>query len=496
MNESPSRRPAVFGLGRRAVAVAVLALGLFALAPGTASAAVPANDNFSTATMIDPSSLPFSDAVTIDDATLEGGEPSGCYVAGKSIWYSITPTADGTLRADIGSSSFSDRILYVYQQNGSGFGGLSTIACASPYYNGLSSATFHVQAGTTYYIQVGGFYSWSSGTLNLAVTAILPPANDDFASATSISAVPFNDDVDTTAASTQAGEPAPSCGFSPQWSVWYAFDPSATGSYMANITTPGGFGFVVEYGAYHGSSLATLSQSACHYGNPFTFHADAGSRVYIQVASGGGSGQPMHFTLDVAPLPTAGFSSYPGDPSSADTIQFYDNSYDPAGVGISSESWQFGDGTTATGCCPTHRYRSDGDYTVKLTVSTSDGRTASTTQIVHVRTHDVTISKLTVPQSAAVRQTRSISVGVTDGRYPESVQVQLFKNDSLVGTLTQQVPVRGSNRTTSFSFNYTFTTDDAALGKVTFKAVATIMGARDALPSDNTAIALPTKVAG
>ena len=85
MNESPSRRPAAFGLGRRAVAVAVLALGLFALAPGTASAAVPANDNFSTATMIDPSSLPFSDAVTIDDATLEGGEPSGCYVAGKSI---------------------------------------------------------------------------------------------------------------------------------------------------------------------------------------------------------------------------------------------------------------------------------------------------------------------------------------------------------------------------------------------------------------------------
>src|SRR5207244_12317908 len=104
------------------------------------------------------------------------------------------PDADGALGGDIGRSSFSDPILYVYQQNGSGFGGLSTLACASPYYNGLSSATFHVQAGTTYYIQVGGFYSWSSGTLNLAVTAILPPANDDFASATSISAFPVNHD--------------------------------------------------------------------------------------------------------------------------------------------------------------------------------------------------------------------------------------------------------------------------------------------------------------
>ena len=133
---------------------------------------------------------------------------------------------------------------------------------------------------------------------------------------------------------------------------------------------------------------------------------------------------------------------------------------------------------------------------MKLTVGTSDGRGASTTQILHVRTHDVAISKLSVPQSAASGQTRSITVGVTDSRYPENVQVQLFKNDALVGTLTQQVPVRGANRTTSFSFNYTFTSDDAALGKVTFRAVATIAGPRDALPSDNTAIALPTKVTG
>ena len=99
-----------------------------------------------------------------------------------------------------------------------------------------------------------------------------------------------------------------------------------------------------------------------------------------------------------------------------------------------------------------------------------------------------------MPQSAAAGQTRSITVGVANSRYPESVQVQLYRNDAVVGTLTQQVPVRGANRTTPFSFNYTFTSDDAALGKVTFKAVATISGARDALPSDNTAIALPTKV--
>jgi hypothetical protein len=263
---------------------------------------------------------------------------------------------------------------------------------------------------------------------------------------------------------------------------------------MANVSSQNGFGFVVEYGAYQGNAIDALSQSACHYGNPFTFHADAGQTLYIQVASGGGTGQPMRFTLDVAPQPNASFYYYPGDPSVTDTMQFIDNSSDPAGAGISGESWDFGDGATATGCCPTHRFASDGDYAVRLAVRTPDGRTASTSQTIHVRTHDVAIAKLTVPQSASAGQTRSIDVGISDVRYPDTVQVQLFRNDVVVGTLTQQVPVRTGGRTTSFGFTYTFTSDDAALGKVTFKAVATLVNARDAYPSDNTAIALPTKV--
>lgn len=39
-----------------------------------------------------------------------------------------------------------------------------------------------------------------------------------------------------------------------------------------------------------------------------------------------------------------------------------------------------------------------------------------------------------------------------------------------------------------------FTADDGAVGKVTFRAVATIVDARDALPADNQAIAAPTEV--
>lgn len=478
-------------LPRFVIAVAaILALGGL---PAAAQAAPPSNDGFATATAIDPSTLPYNDSVVIDDATVEGGEPSGCYVAGKSIWYSITPTSSGTLRADISGSSFFDRIVYVYRQDGSGFGGLSTLACASPYYNGESSATFKVQAGKTYYLQAGGFFSYSTGTLTLSVQTIPPPPNDDFANATGVASVPFGDNSDLTAATVESGEPTPSCGFQPQGTVWYSFTPSTAGSYTFDTSS------YSEFAAYTGSSLGGLSEKACRIGNPFTFHADAGTTYYIQVASAGGPGGPISVSLDRAADPVANFFFYPSDPSPFDTSQFYDNSYDPAGVGVQSESWSFGDGATATGCCPQHRYASDGDYTARLTIGTPDGRTASRSQVIQVRTHDVTIAKVLVPQSASVNQTRAISVGLTNNRYPETVQVQLLKSVAgggfqQVGVLMQSVPVRGANRTTNFSFNYTFTSDDAALGKVTFEAIATIVGARDAIPTDNTVISLPTKV--
>ncbi|MGN6677502.1 MAG: hypothetical protein ACTHKL_06915, partial [Streptosporangiaceae bacterium] len=98
---------------------------------------------------------------------------------------------------------------------------------------------------------------------------------------------------------------------------------------------------------------------------------------------------------------------------------------------------------------------------------------------------------------ASTGQTRAITVGISDKRYPETVEVQLLKSNSqggyeLVGTLTHVVAVQTGKSTAPFIFNYTFTPADAAAGKATFEAIATIQGARDALPGDNTAIATAT----
>jgi PKD domain len=481
----------------QAFAVVALASGAL-LVPARANAAPPPNDDFANAIAIDQPSLPFSDSVTIDEATVEAGEPSGCASVGKSVWYSITATSSGVIRADVGNSSFYDRILYVYRQDGSGLGGLTAIGCASPYYNGQSAVTFNVQAGTTYYLQAGGFFPWSSGTLALSVQSIPPPPNDDFANAATVGSLPYSDSADTSAATVESGEPSPSCGQS-AGSVWYAFTPSRSGSYSASAS---GNGFSTQVAAFTGGQLGSLSEIGCRaFGQMLTFHADVGTTYYLQVGGLFSQRGTVTFNLDVAPNPAVGFFYFPSDPSTFDAIQFYDTSYDPAGVGISSEAWSFGDGATASGCCPTHRYSADGTYTARLTVSTPDGRTASISHDVLVKTHDVTVSKVLVPQTARVGQTRSITVGLTNSRYPETVQVQLLKSVAgggwqQVGVLTQYVPVRGGNRTTDFGFNYTFAPEDAQLGRVNFQAVATIQGARDALQNDNTFISLPTRVTG
>jgi PKD repeat protein len=471
------------GRWRVPVAAGVVAVGVLVFP--TSAFAQPANDNFSSATVI--TSLPFSDSVDGTLATTEPGEPNFfCNNTIQTVWYQITPATNSVLTVDMSGTGPSNNVA-VYHQTGSGFGGLSLVGCASF----GSSVTWNAQGGQTYYIQAGSIFG-DAGTLNVNVKLIPPPANDDFANATAITSLPFSDTANLLAATVEPGEPL-LCNNTVTATVWYSFTPSVSESVMATINT----GAVA---AYTGSSLTGLTSQACEFSNqPFTIHVNQGVTYYYQVGSFCCSSLAQ-FQLQVAPPPSASFAFFPQDPSIFDTIQFEDTSFDPGFAGFASAAWSFGDGTTATGFSPTHRYASDGDYTVKLTVTTVDGRTASASQVVHVKTNDVAITKFAVPQTASVGQTRSISVGISNARYPETVQVTLLKSvpgsffNQIVGTLTQSVPVLPGNRTTPFSFNYTFTSDDGVAGTVTFEAGADMIGARDANTFNNHVIALPTKV--
>jgi hypothetical protein len=481
----------VLGRSRFAIVMGFAALGV--LVVPTSAFAQPANDNFANATPV--GSLPFTDTVDLTDATVEPGEPQPCFPFQQTAWYSFTPAATEVVRVDTTSTMLAPE-YNLYRQAGSGFGGLTLVACSIA----VNQDFFTAQAGTTYYIQVGALFG--TGTLQLSLQVVAPPANDAFASATPVGPLPYSNSVDATAATTEPGEPIPACAtpFNPIATVWYSFTPTVSETFSPTVDMAFSLPFIA---AYTGSSLANLTEvgSVCLGERIFAVHLDAGTTYHFQVGGVTGSG-PLTFGLDATPPPIAGLSFDPPDPSTFDTVQFFNQSNDPGGVGFQSSTWDFGDGTTISSSAGavSHQYAKDGDYTVELTVTTVDGRTASTSQVVHVRTHDVSIAKFLTPTAASPGQTRTITVGINNTRYPETVQVQLFKSTANgfgfdpVGSLTQSVPASKGKATTAFNINYTFTSDDATLGKVSFEAVATIVGARDAFPADNTAISTPTKI--
>lgn len=457
-------------------------------------AVAPAHDNFADATLV--TTLPFHDVFDIDEATTEPGEPvaSYCYWLSQTVWYKFTSPVDTVVRADTADSYFGATALLVFEASNASFGDLNLIDCNS--YGG--SVTFYARENVTYYLQLGGLGidGGATGSVNLNMTLVPPPANDNFANAAAVTSLPFDQEVDITGATREAAEPLSCCDYA-YGSVWYSFH--AMHEEWLSVFAYGPF--FKEIGVYTGNALPDLTKiTSSAWNDVTTFKALAGTTYYIQVSSLNATATPLTFSLDLTPPLEANFYLSPSDPSSFDMIQFTDNSNDPGGLGIQTCQWQFGDRTSATDCTVTHTYAKDGTYPVQLQVTTVDGRTAATTQSVTVKTHDVAITKFTRPSSARAGRTYKLMVGVSNTHYPERVQVVLFKSSpqayEQVGVLTVSVPVRTKNKTTNFYFSYTFTNEDAAVGKVTFKATAALLTGQDALFADNEFISFPVKVKG
>lgn len=452
----------------------------------------PANDDFDNATAI--SGLPVSATAVITGSTPAADDPKSCGNAAgdtNTVWYRFSSPAAASI--NITTSAAGTR-PYLGVFTGAR-GTLTTVQSAVDL-----DTQFTAQPGVTYYIAVGIGGPGALPDVTVSLAQVPAPPNDEFAAAKPIQSLPYTDVVDLTWASSSVNDPQPSCVFGDSLSnVWYRFTTPATESVMVSVQ--GLSGLPVAVAAYTGTpgNLVEVNCGSQFGGGAPTFRANAGTTYYFQAGSNFFDHQgDLSFHLDVAPPPEAAIAFSPSDPSAFDDVQFLDVSQDPAAVGVSAWAWDFGDGTHETGFAARHRFARDGSYTVRLSITTSDGRTASTTQVVQVRTHDVAIGRFQVPNTGQTGKTRRITVGVGTRRYAENVQVQLLRSTptgfEVVGTLNQAVPVGARNRTTEFAFTYTFTEEDARIGKVTFKTVATIQGARDALPADNELIAPSTRV--
>jgi len=456
----------------------------------------PPNDDFDSATVI--GGLPFSEALDASLATWASDDPPDC-VNNGSVWYAFTPTSDMAVEMNTTGSDY-DTVLSVY----TGTRGALTLvpmACNDDYYGLQSRVQFQATAGTTYYAMVGtccGNGGDGGGPLVFNAFEITAPQNDAFAGAVVVQELPFDHWSDTSGATIEPGEPQPECaGGSMGGTVWYSFTPEESGSVMARVqNAPADQVLAI----YTGASLESLEEvvSCCGGGPVVAFQAQGGTTYSIQIALMWGYTGPVQVYLDEAPPPVVEFWYYPNEPSTMDVVEFYNYSWDPAGMGIESYAWDFGDGSSDAGCCPSHRYAADGDYVVELAVETYDGRVGSNMTNMMVRTHDISITGISTPRSAKANQTRSVVVQIANKRYPERVEVQLYKSGpwgfEWVGSMVVNVPARRTGGTTRVRFLYRYTAEDAEIGKVTFRANAYPIDVRDAFPADNEAITPPIKV--
>jgi len=94
---------------------------------------------------------------------------------------------------------------------------------------------------------------------------------------------------------------------------------------------------------------------------------------------------------------SADFSYTPSSPKAGQTVIFSAESQN----NIVSWYWEFGDGATSNQQNPTHVYTTPGTYTVKLTVTDSNGATASVTK------------SITVSNNSSYQQSQETSQNVT-----------------------------------------------------------------------------------
>ncbi len=168
--------------------------------------------------------------------------------------------------------------------------------------------------------------------------------------------------------------------------VSFVFSPSApaTGAVVrfdAVASSPAPGRSIVSYDWNFGDGSTATGVTTSH-----SFATAGAYNVTLTVTDNEGVTNATSSTVTVTTsAPTASFVFSPVEPGTTTVVQFnaVASSATP-GRSIASYVWNFGDGSTATGVTTTHTFATAGKYNVTLTVTDSDGQTATTSSEVEV----------------------------------------------------------------------------------------------------------------
>jgi hypothetical protein len=307
-----------------------------------AIAAPPENDNIGSAVVID--SLPYQAVQDTSEATWADGFDPSC-LGGVTVWYTFTPTSEIGLDINTFGSDYNTTLGVFWGDPSNPL--MSSFGCTDD-----AQVTFSAPAGLKLYIGVGA-HQPLGGNLVLSATQIPPPANDDFANAKAIGALPFSETLDVSGATREPGESPYLCPGSLSHSVWYAYTPADDAAVTATLVD----GVV---GVFTGTSIDDLVRVACSQPGttPLTVQLVGDTAYYFAVSDRNFVGGVVTFNLTEAPSPVADFHFYPWNPTSLSPTSFTDDSFDPGGRTFASRLWDFGDGTSAFRMLPEPSVRS------------------------------------------------------------------------------------------------------------------------------------------
>ena len=241
------------------------ACALVALVLAPAAIAAPPNDAFADAQPL--TGVPLAITASNLDATLESGEPLADSGAGASVWYTWTAPATGAYQVDTCASGF-DTVLGVF--TGTSVAELSSVAASDDGCELASLVQFRAAAGASYRIAVGGFEG-DQGTFRLAITSVVPPANDNFAAAHVLTGTSWNAAGSTIAASSEPGEPAHG-GPPAARTVWLRWVAPVSARYELLVLGN------VRLGLYTGAVVASLA------GVPVSYDLEEGRLRFTSIA--------------------------------------------------------------------------------------------------------------------------------------------------------------------------------------------------------------------
>lgn len=246
---------------------------------GIISSDPPPNDDFTGSSTIAVN--PGTATGTNFNASAQTSEPDHAgRVPQRSVWWTWRVPITGTATITTAGSSF-DTILAAY--TGSSIDSLVARASNDDASEGAttSAVVFAVDAGDSIQIAVDG-HNGAVGTITLNVVVVdTPPANDDFAAATTIpnGSSPVTVTGVNTHATAQPGEPA-HAGRSAQASLWWRWTAPSDG--WLRVSTAGS-SFDTVLGVYTGTAVDALTVRAS---NDDSRNSEETSSLYLAVSGG------------------------------------------------------------------------------------------------------------------------------------------------------------------------------------------------------------------